>query len=133
MNQPATRCSAWQGFCDFGTGDANTHYPDTNGFIQDNFGSTIKRTSTNAVGGLNQYHLYQVETKTNGWNSRVNGTNVLVATNNTVQFDTAPTIGKGGSFYFQGNIAEILIFTNILSSNQNFTVTNYLKQKYNLP
>lgn len=95
VHKAAITNSSTQGFWDFGTGDANTHYPDQNGKIQDNFGTSIKRAAVNSTSGLDQYHLYQVITTSSAWTNRVNGTDVFVASPNTVAFDTAPTIGKG--------------------------------------
>jgi hypothetical protein len=130
--------STKQGFWDFGTaGDHKAHYPNSSGEIEDNFGTATRLYKTPATNGLNNYHLYQVISKTNDWRCYIN-TNLLFAPglNNAPAFPTTPTIGRSpatsGFNYFSGNIAEVLIFSPPLTNSATNTVREYLRAKYNL-
>jgi hypothetical protein len=127
----ATRIgSGEQGFWNFGA-NADTRYPNSIDKIVDNFGSNTPWTSP-ATNGLDKYHLYEVIATSSGWTNRINGTNFFSVSPNTLSFPGAPVLGKGSTKYFAGNIAEILIFTNVVSGDATNTVKRYLKDKYNL-
>jgi hypothetical protein len=65
----------------------------------------------------------------------VNGTNQTI-TNPNISF-TPPTFGltvgsRQGDHFANADVAEILVYNKALSTSQRLTVTNYLKNKYNI-
>lgn len=115
-------------FMRFGTPGSGL-YP-YQGHIEDQFGSTTTKQVGTPSQPLTSYHLYNTTSQPGEWTARVNGSVQYTTTNNTVSFNTAPTIG--GTFYgFQGYMAEILVFNHALTATERTTVQNYLVSKYN--
>jgi len=53
-------------------------------------------------------------------------------TTNQVSFATTPYLGTNGSYPFDGEVAEIMIYNTVLSAAQRASVGEYLQGKYNL-
>ena len=144
MIKAAVTDSANQGFWDMGGGVAGTphrtRYPNGSVFppsIVDNFGSSVAKQASVSV-PLNSYYVYSLKTRSIGWTNAVNTNNISGFGTNTVLYPSTCILGRSegssaGTFsFFSGNIAEALIFTNILDSSQVNTVRNYLKEKYDI-
>jgi hypothetical protein len=115
-------------------------YPYSNGQIVEDFGST----TTNLVGDpaqpLNQYHVYEVAGQNNFWGAWINGMLQYQTAGNTYGVNSYGYIELGCSYfsngsrfqYFSGEVAEVLIFNQTLSTSQRLVVNNYLDLKYGL-
>ncbi len=96
-------------------------------------GSSIQGTLTTS-----QYQILEAIQNGSGTGSLyTNGTSVASGSVNNINNTTrsAPVIGAytgGGTYYFQGQIAEILIYSTALSSTQRQAVENYLLSRYGL-
>jgi hypothetical protein len=125
-NVPAVTRALWK----FGTYGATTTYPDTSGQINEDFGNTSMRFVGIPAQPLNQYHIYEVASGPNLWSTWINGILQTTSSANTYAIDTTPTLGVSSSFYFDGDIAEVLIFNRVLSSDERNTIASYLNAKY---
>ena len=91
---------------------------------------------------LTNYHVYEVISQSNNWSAWINGVLQYSTTTNIVELDSmlgiGDTVGTSGFAAplgnpFAGDIAEILIFNQGLTTAQRATViTNYLFSKYNI-
>ncbi len=123
---------------------SNERYPFYDGSsysIYENFGSSSQSPYYLGVPAqpLNQFHIYEVAAAQSGdWYAWINGgTPLRHFTGNSVAFATSPTLGitpsgGGQASSFKGDIAEILIFNQVLSDDQKSVVRNYLRNKYGL-
>jgi hypothetical protein len=116
----------------FGTGFGTSYY---NTLHFDDFGTS----DTGAVvvetqDQISQYYVYDTSIDTNG-NAiyRFNGTPLWTRTGLTVGFQQYPDIGGYGGGNFVGDIAEIIVYDRVLSSQEQATVYSYLAAKYSLP
>jgi hypothetical protein len=112
-------------------------YPSpSTGAISEDFGSPFLNNLGVPQQPLTQFHLYNASSQPAGWAARING-KVLFATNASYcQMQTAPTIAYAGSDasfarYFDGDIAEIMLFDRVLSTDERDAVGAYLNLKYN--
>ncbi len=118
----------------FSTASSYTSY-NTNG-INDSFGRSSVMSFGNGIGALSAFHVYNVAAASNQWQASVNGS-LLVSTNNlNLGFTSSPSLGRCPSdaqwAYGKPKIAEILIYTNILTDLDRTTVGRYLTAKYGL-
>jgi hypothetical protein len=127
---PSTARSLWKLG---GTGNT-TAYPNTSGNIIDDFGSTSLHTLGNPEQPLDQYHVYEVAGQTNYWSAWLNGKVQSITTTNTYGTNGSPTLGYSSSsgYYFAGDVAEVLMFNKVLSSDERDTVNGFLNLKYGL-
>jgi probable HAF family extracellular repeat protein len=120
-----------KGFWHIGNANTFTGYPVYGGSIYDNFGNNSLRGTGIPNQPIDQFHLYNVLSKSGEWTSRINGLIHYSSGNNTVAFTGSPTLGK--SFYsFGGDIAEVLIYTGTLTPAQRASVGAYLESRYAL-
>jgi hypothetical protein len=106
-------------------------YPDGNGDIVDDFGSTTAHIVYNPVQPLNQYHVFEVASRTNSWSAWINGVLQSSTNANTYGYNTTPTLGASEySGWFSGDIAEVLVFDRTLTGDERTAVGNYLVSKY---
>jgi large repetitive protein len=120
-----------RGFMRIGSNVDNAHYPISGGVIADNFGSTARKDGAGApVQDLSQYLLYDAVSAPNDWKSRINGMLYYAVNSNTVGFSTTPQIGLSQSYYFAGDLAEILIYDHVLTEEERLAVGHYLAGKY---
>jgi hypothetical protein len=124
-NVPAVTRSLWK----FGTYGATTSYPNSSGQINDDFGNNAMRFVGIPAQPLNQYHVYDVASAPNLWSAWVNGILQTTSTANTYASNSAPTLGYGTA-YFDGDIAEVLIFNRALSSAERDSLNQYLNSRY---
>jgi hypothetical protein len=120
-----------RGFMRIGSNAYNAHYPLTGGVIADNFGSTTRQDAAGTPEqDLSQYHIYNAISTSSEWTSRINGTIFYSTSSNTVGFSTSPQIGQSQSWYFAGDIAEILVYDRELSDPERDAVVVYLGSRY---
>ena len=126
-NRPAGSRSLWQ------LGSANLgRYPQTDGTISDDFGSSAVKNMGVPAQSLTEGHLYNVTSRTGEWIARINGTIQYATTNNTAGWFSTFYLGRGYYGFFDGDIAEVLIFNRVLSGSERDAVAEYLTQKYGL-
>jgi len=154
-NTPAANSSLWQigNAAAYGSILGNS-YPEMNGSIADDFASTTMKYEGVASQSLTQYHLYEVASQPNNFATWINGGLLYQNVTNVVGFAAAGTIYTGGmslgcfhyfipntgnndvagsyNGFFNGDIAEVLIFNRGLTWDERIVVGNYLTSKYNL-
>jgi probable HAF family extracellular repeat protein len=137
VDPPSVPCGLWY----FGLqNNAAEFYPDTSGAIYETFGFSAPGGVSYALGvpsqPLTQYHVYQVSSQTNNWAAWINGVLLYQTINNTYAYCATPVLGGNmtvfGSYYFAGDIAEVLIFNRTLTVDEKETVGAYLASKYGL-
>jgi hypothetical protein len=107
-------------------------YPQTDGNILETFGTRNQKQTGGQMQPLNQYHLYNVSSKTGEFANRINGREHFKTWSNTVFFPNAPLLGGGlyGDHRFGGDMAELLVFDRVLSQSERDRVQAYLADKY---
>ncbi len=112
-----------------------THFPFTDGVIYDGTGTTVRKTTANPAATLAAFNVYEVETASGSWTSRLNGTQIHTTASNTVSFPAAPKIGvaNGGTIFFNGDIGAWLLYSAPLSGGDATTVRNALKAQWGTP
>jgi hypothetical protein len=111
------------------------YYPKTDGTIGDDFGRGAgpnDRIIPSA--SLAQPHLYNVVTKPNEWTSRINGVIHFSTPSNVVSWLNAQRyLGQNqNSHYFDGFVAEMLMYNRVLTDAERKRVEAYLNQRYAL-
>src|SRR5205807_5179085 len=114
----------------FGSSGAELYYPGGDGKIYDDFGANSWRITGAPRQALDQYHIYNVASTAGKWTSRINGILHYTTSTNTVGFTSSPVIGVGGSYYFSGDVAEILIYDRSLNDSERANVLHFLDSKY---
>jgi len=128
---PGAHKSLWS----IGYGISNaSYYPNTSGTISDSFGSNAVKATGAPTQDITQFHLYSASSKAGEWTNRINGHTHFRTLTNTTQFTTtANRIGFNlGSAYFDGDIAEVIVFSSVLASGDREAVERYLANKYAL-
>jgi len=76
--------------------------------------------------------MYDVGSATNDWTDRINGQLQFTSASNTPVFTNLLYLGTAGSSgrYFDGDIAELLVFDRELTAAERDAVGLYLNQKY---
>ncbi len=117
---------------DFGsTGDRGL-YPNTDGNLFEEFGTTTRKNGITAP-ALNQPRIYNVRSGASDYEIRLDGSSLFSTSTNTVGFENAAVIGReenGGGF--DGDIAEFILFNQRLNAAQRIIVDNYLAAKYDI-
>ena len=128
---PATPCSLWNM-----SDPAYEGYPNANGSISESFG-VGNAWNYNFVPTLplTQYHVYEVSSQNNIWQAWINEILQDQVFNNPYGCYAAQLgafLYGGTSQYFQGDIAEVMIFNRPLTTSERTTANIYLTGKYGL-
>jgi hypothetical protein len=122
-------------------------YPDTDGTIRDDFGSTVVHPVGVPTQPLTEYHVYEVSSQPYDWLAWINGRlmyELSETDNNVVDFSAGLCIGHASYLYdngyvvyladsyFNGEIAEMLVFNRALTTGERGTINYYLNAKYGL-
>jgi len=107
-------------------------YPALDGHIVDDFGTNDPKDAGDPVPPLTQFNVYNPSAKAGAWKARFNGSQIYETTINTVNFSSSPRIGRGGGSAWSGDIAEVIIYNRVLTSQEREAVGNYLANKYAL-
>jgi uncharacterized repeat protein (TIGR03803 family) len=119
-------------------GQVNTWLPGSDGTIADAFGSTVQWNSgVPPVDLYTSFHIYDASAQASQWVNRLDGTELFEASPNTVQFSSASQlqIGEGVNYthgYYLGDIAEIIVYNQVLDDADHFAVEQYLNSKYRI-
>lgn len=111
-----------------------TAYPAIDGRIHDGFASTgAQRLVGNVAQDLSQWSFYNVSSQTNEWIVRLNGKPLTSSATNTVGFTTTPYMGRASiGEFFQGDIAEMIVYDRVLTASERYAVEYYLGNKYGI-
>ncbi len=141
-NDPAldgsTSSGDW-GIWKIGDADAATAHPFTDGVIYEGAGTTARKTAGNPTPSLANLHLYSVTTASGSYRVHLNTTELFSTGTNTVNFGHASgnqSIGfsKIGVVqgYFNGDLAEILMYDAAHNDATRATVEAYLNCRWGL-
>ena len=131
---------AKSGLYAFGKDGLGTHYPYPDSNIYDDFGTNTRKSTGNPSAALTSWNVYNVSSASGAWTSRINGTQHYTTASNTVSFPGSGAegnarIGRGGpsyAYYFDGDLAEVILYDSVLSSGNRASVLSYLQSKWGL-
>jgi hypothetical protein len=131
---PAVSGGGINGYAGFGTDvTLGVHYPYTDGVIYDSFGTSARKSTVNPTQSLANWHIYNVQSSSGNWTSRINGVDIYTTNSNTPAWASTLTIGGDNlGEYLEGMIAEVLVFNNILTAQERQVVLNYLLDTYGI-
>jgi hypothetical protein len=119
---------------------AIANYPMMGGSLADNFYSTSAYSFPGApTQPLTQYNVYEATSQNGNWMAWIDGIPQFQTTNNTYGAGGQVALGISIIFadgatqrYFDGDIAEILLFNRALTASERDCVGSYLFSKYGL-
>jgi hypothetical protein len=119
----------------FGEG-GDLEYPDASGQLEDATASGSEQTLGVPAQPLTAYHIYEVAGATGSWTAWINGQMQGILPGNIYGPFTF-TLGLGcnsynNSHYFNGDVAEVLVFNRPLTVAERSTANVYLNGKYGL-
>jgi hypothetical protein len=121
---------------DWGTaaGSFGNHFPWTDGVIYDHFGTAARKTCGNPTVSLTSWRLISQLTAASDWRFYIDGSLFFSTDANNVAWRAGPKIGVSYnySYYYYGDIAEILIFPTALSPADRLAVERYLGAKWGI-
>jgi hypothetical protein len=122
------------GLWDFGSSNNHNLVPFTDGLIYDGFGSNARKdTAVNPVPSFTSPRVYSVRTASGAWSNHLDGVQLYTTATNTVGWRSTPTIGQGttggGSFY-NGMVAELVLFGRIIDADERTAMIGYLNARY---
>ena len=130
--------ATWTGLWQWGGTGERMHFPwNGDSVIYDNFGSTFRKTVGNPTPALTSWRLYNTSSKTSEWIARIDGTSIFSTASNATAWSGNEFLGKSlqasaTDYWFNGTIAEVLIYSAVLSSTLRDEVEAYLADKYAL-
>jgi len=127
-NTPTPGHSMYQ----FGGASYGAIYPDHDGRMYDTFGSTNQNLLGAPPVDLTKFNLYNVTASSGAWSVRFNGMMMYSTATNTVSFPAGPVLGGADGNYFDGDIAEVIVYNTVLTQAQRDAINAYLGNKYNL-
>ncbi len=129
---PSTSHALWS-IGSGGNGDCGYPTGNPGGEIWDDFGCQLQEVGVPAQ-PLTQYHIYQVLSTPNTWSAWINGTLQDQTSDNSFGWTGGSSLGAGyaNSSYFDGDIAEVMVFNQGLAPAQRDTIGTYLFSKYGL-
>jgi hypothetical protein len=113
-------------------GASGSRYPESNGQINDDFASSTWRNTVPAPADLTNFHLYNVGGDGSVWFQNFDGVSHFRQEGNTVKFRDHPTLGDGNGCFFDGDIAEVIVYDRVLTDAERKLVTGYLTIRYSL-
>lgn len=110
----------------------DTHFSFSDGTLYDSAGTTLRKTAGNPTTVLSYPNIYCVVTEPNNWTNFFNDVQFYNSTSNTVGFGSTQYLGRGaGSYYLNGNVAEVIIVSTVDNDLRN-KIAGYLAHKWNL-
>ena len=122
---------AYTGLMALGVGDGDWA-PYSGDVFYEGFGSSQRYGPFQIPGDLTQFCLYDLSSSPGAWAARKNGSVEFATASNTVAFPTSNlSLGMNSQgYYFQGDIAEVLLFDHALTDDERQTWSSYLNGKY---
>lgn len=116
------------------SGAQATHYPYTDGVIYESFGTDTRKTVGDPTPLLTSPRIYNISTAANAWTARLDGAELHTTGTNTVGWTANPVIGPsaGGTYFLDGDIAEVLLYDAVLSAGDRTLVHAYLGARYGI-
>lgn len=105
------------------------------GIVYSALGSTTRQTTVNATLSLATAHVYNVSTAANDWRMRLSGDQRWRLPTNVVGWGTGeiPQLGRGRfSFYFDGQIAEVIVYSRVLTRAERSRLHQYVTSRYGI-
>lgn len=128
----ATNNALWH-YCAEAGGGGNEWFPYGDENIYDGFGSTVRKSlGTPIVALRTNFRLFNVISVSGEWTANIDGAQQYTTATNTVGWFATPYIGYGGAGQFTGDIAEIFIFDNKISTGNRTAMEDYVQTKYGL-
>ncbi|MDR2675383.1 MAG: fibronectin type III domain-containing protein, partial [Opitutaceae bacterium] len=124
----ASRCLWRMGSYGYGS-----YYPESNGRLYEDFGTDLERGLGVPQEDITQWHVYNVSSKAGEWVARLNGREQFRTQTNTVAWSTSPRLGYGSYSYFDGGIAEVIVFDRVLTNDEREGLGRYVCAKHTLP
>lgn len=124
------------GFWAIGGSTLLTHMPwSGDNFIYDDGGGAVRYNCGLPKVPLNQSQVYEVQNAPGSWANFLNGKLQFSSPTNTVGTgEPTPLIGSGqtSTVFYDGDMAEVIIYNRILSPNERSLLINYLNGRYGL-
>lgn len=125
-------------FGNFGSATAQSNYPlGSNCSVYDAFASTTRKGPlTPPIQITNRWTLYSVSSTANDWKAHVNGQLMHSTTTNTYSNSVSGSSlylgyhNAGGDLNLDGKIAEIIVYSRVLTTTERQLVQTYLNTKY---
>lgn len=134
-NDPAGAAET-SGLWGIGLHDVPTQYPANDGIVYDQFGTTARKTVGNLVPALTSWRIYNVRASDSEWTATLDGTQVFTTATNTFGLAPTPRLGRelavAGTVFLLGHVAELAIYSSILSSTNRTALLRSLGAKYNI-
>lgn len=127
---PGTAARA--GFWTMGSSADAAHVPYTDSKVWDDCGATVRKDCGALTATLTSPSCYEVRSASGAWQNLINGTSQFSTATNTVGFASAPALGGNASVgsYFDGAIAELVVYDRVLSANERAVLVAYFKGRY---
>ena len=132
LDPPTTQSRTGHPMLFLSNSGSQAHYPWTDGIIYDNTLTNSRKTAGNPATSLANFHLYNVEAKSNLWTARVNKTQLFTTSTNTISIAGTKIGNGGGIYFFDGDIGEFIAYSSILSSADRGKVEDYLYSKWGI-
>jgi hypothetical protein len=111
-----------------------TAYPDGTGKVQDGFGSSQLYQTGTPPAPLTSFQVYNANSQNGTWTSALSGNAYFTSTGNTVGFTSSPVLGgNGAGAWFNGDVAEMIVYDHALTFSERLVVNSYLAEKYVTP
>jgi hypothetical protein len=125
----AARSGIWH----FGTSGLTSHLPYIDSIIYDDFASNARYTCGAPVAAITSPYCYEVQASS-VWASFINGVSQFTNTPNTVAWAGSPELGgnTGTGIFFDGHLAELILYDHVLQSGERDAIVFYLNQRYAL-
>jgi len=108
----------------FGTRNGS-RYLEWNGLLADDFGTDSWVPTDAPAQDITKFHLYNVSASDSEWSQWFNGAIHYSRSSNNVTFNSAPVLGA-----MKGDIAEVIVYDHVLTTQQKEDVAHYLNVKY---
>lgn len=117
----------------FGTTINNNHYTFTDGNLYNGDLSTVRKNTGNPSFDVSGWNILSIASAPSDWKLRIGGTQLFTTATNTVGLSTAPALGStnGGSAWFDGWIAEVVMMNGIDTTNRD-KIEGYLAHKWGI-
>lgn len=118
----------------FSLGGANQFYPLTaSGVIWDDFGTSGQKTTVDPATPLTQWHIYGAHSAANDWSNYIDGAEIYHTNTNTVAFPAAATfLCRDDVYNLEGDMAEFILYSRKLTTDERADVIAYLKSTYGI-
>jgi hypothetical protein len=109
-----------------------SHFPYLDNNIYDSFGSNTRYTEGLPVVNITNPFRYEVQASSSAWNSFINDAAQFSSNTNTVAWSATLEIGgnTGVGVYYDGYVAEILLYSRVLAGDELARVKQYLRRRY---